>query len=170
MNLTAAQKDKLVRLRKLNLIGDDENIINSPRRALVIAYKYNIITSWSDNGQFYTLEFPKTKTKRLRTYEVGEFIADKLLSMKDPLNETATEEPPKENIEEEAKDNPEEEIISEVEGVSGVGEAMVNALSTDYEELTVPELKDLCKELGITGYSTMRRDELIEALLTQNSI
>lgn len=32
------------------------------------------------------------------------------------------------------------------------------------EELKVEELKDLAKEKGIKGYSTMKREELIEVL------
>lgn len=32
------------------------------------------------------------------------------------------------------------------------------------EELTVPELKDIAKEKGISGYSKMTRDDLLEVL------
>lgn len=34
----------------------------------------------------------------------------------------------------------------------------------DYKEYTVPELKELAKEKEITGYSNMKKDELIETL------
>ncbi|MFP4078051.1 MAG: Rho termination factor N-terminal domain-containing protein [Candidatus Izemoplasmataceae bacterium] len=32
------------------------------------------------------------------------------------------------------------------------------------EEKTVDELKELCKEQGITGYSKLKKDELIDVL------
>lgn len=34
----------------------------------------------------------------------------------------------------------------------------------DYEERTVEELRDRAKELGIKGYSSLRKSELIDAL------
>lgn len=34
----------------------------------------------------------------------------------------------------------------------------------DYDERTVPELRKRAKELGITGYSKLRKDELVERL------
>ncbi|MEH7216999.1 Rho termination factor N-terminal domain-containing protein [Bacillus toyonensis] len=36
--------------------------------------------------------------------------------------------------------------------------------SVDLEKLTVPELKDIAKEKGISGYSKMNRDDLLEVL------
>jgi hypothetical protein len=34
----------------------------------------------------------------------------------------------------------------------------------DYEDWTVPELKDKAKEIGLSGYSRKRKPELIKAL------
>lgn len=34
----------------------------------------------------------------------------------------------------------------------------------DYEDRTVPELRERAKELGLTGYSKLRKDELIAEL------
>lgn len=38
------------------------------------------------------------------------------------------------------------------------------AKATDYEDRTVPELKQRAKELGLTGYSRMRKSELIDLI------
>ncbi|PYI38652.1 Rho termination factor [Arthrobacter psychrolactophilus] len=35
--------------------------------------------------------------------------------------------------------------------------------SKDYEDWTVPELKEKAKEIGLTGYSKQRKDELIHS-------
>jgi len=39
-----------------------------------------------------------------------------------------------------------------------------SSLATDYSNMTVAKLKALCKERGITGYSTMTKSELINIL------
>jgi hypothetical protein len=36
--------------------------------------------------------------------------------------------------------------------------------SGDYDDLTVPELRQRAKEIGLTGYSTKRKSELVSAL------
>ncbi len=36
--------------------------------------------------------------------------------------------------------------------------------TVDYEKMTVAELRELCKEKGISGFSTMKKAELVEAL------
>ncbi len=48
------------------------------------------------------------------------------------------------------------------EGRSKVGERGGNA--EDYEDRTVEELRERAKELDITGYSDLKKDELIEKL------
>lgn len=48
------------------------------------------------------------------------------------------------------------------EGRSKVGRRGGEA--EDYEDRTVPELKERAKELGITGYSKLRKSELISKL------
>ncbi|NLU83524.1 Rho termination factor N-terminal domain-containing protein [Rhodococcus sp. HNM0569] len=47
-------------------------------------------------------------------------------------------------------------------GRSNVGKS--GGESGSYEDWTVDELKDRAKELGITGYSDLKKDELIDEL------
>lgn len=48
------------------------------------------------------------------------------------------------------------------EGRSKVGKRGGDA--EDYEDRTVPELRERAKELGLTGYSKLRKTELIKKL------
>ena len=48
------------------------------------------------------------------------------------------------------------------DGRSEVGER--GGRAEDYEERTVAELRDRAKELGLTGYSGLRKDELIDLI------
>ncbi|WP_231854662.1 Rho termination factor N-terminal domain-containing protein [Acholeplasma palmae] len=44
---------------------------------------------------------------------------------------------------------------------------MKKEATTDFEALTVTALKALAKERGISGYSTLKKAELIELLTSQ---
>ena len=48
------------------------------------------------------------------------------------------------------------------DGRSAVGRR--GGRAPDYDERTVPELRDRARDLGLTGYSRMRKDELITLL------
>lgn len=48
------------------------------------------------------------------------------------------------------------------EGRSAVGRRGGEA--EDYEDRTVPELRERAKELGLTGYSKLRKQELIDRI------
>lgn len=48
------------------------------------------------------------------------------------------------------------------DGRSAVGER--GGSSGSYEDWTVEELRGRAKELGLTGYSSLRKDELIDLL------
>ncbi|MFP4286424.1 MAG: Rho termination factor N-terminal domain-containing protein [Candidatus Izemoplasmataceae bacterium] len=41
---------------------------------------------------------------------------------------------------------------------------MIEVVNDDLEEKTVVELRELAKEKGLTGYSKLKKAELIEAL------
>lgn len=161
--LTNMQREKLRRLVKLGIIEEEQNIIWDPRGAVRIAHTQGIITSWSDDGHYYTLTIPKVGVKRLRKHRVGEFIVDRLLSVKDALNETVE----KESIKELSETSP-TESNSEQELEKDATEE--NQESQNYNKLTVKELRDLCKEYELVGYSSLRREELIEMLKEHDAL
>ena len=125
----------------LGIFEPGVDIFNNPRVALRKAYEAKLITSWSDDGRHYTVDIPKVGTKKLKNHEVGEFIADRFLQVKDPIDETAK----KKTKEDKEEDTPVEAPL-------------------DYDNLTIPELKEIFRQRDISGYSTMDKADLIKRL------
>lgn len=77
-------------------------------------------------------------------------------------DDTAQKSPLPSQSDETAADSADAENVSTrslVEGADGSADS-----ATDYSAMTVTELKSLAKSKGISGYSTMTKSELIEAL------
>lgn len=157
MTLTKEKRDKLARLKKIAKDVPD-SVITDPRETLKLAFRLGVIDHWTDTGNFYMIGFPNHKTEKVRVHSVAEFVADKILSVKDPLNETIEKDPLEELLVEEEKDNPEQE-----------SEKDFSEEPLNYDELTVAELKELCKNRELSGYSTLKKDELVTMLELDDS-
>ena len=62
---------------------------------------------------------------------------------------------------EEVKEEKKEEVKAEVKETK---KAAKKVATVDYSAMTLTELKAVCKEQGIKGYSSLKKDEIIELL------
>jgi hypothetical protein len=76
----------------------------------------------------------------------------------------AVDDGPSEDDTYEASSPAEEEVVEEAPVEEPVKEEAVEE-PVDLEELTVKELKEIAKEEGIHGYSSMHKDDLVWAIL-----
>lgn len=87
--ITGEQKEKLLRLKELGVIpNEDEAYLRNPREAVKIAWEQKVIEGWIDNGTWYVLHMANGKPQKVKTSKVGDYLADKILSSKDPIKET----------------------------------------------------------------------------------
>ena len=130
-------QDKMIeRLTDVGVSGITHRIFTDPREALKVAFKLGVITSWSDNGRFYTVELPSKKVKQLKTKQVCSYMIDRILAAKDPIGETLEEKTP-------AKE--EETQASAQEGEIDLPEYK----PTEYEKQTADRLTKILKDRGL---------------------
>jgi large subunit ribosomal protein L20 len=90
----------------------------------------------------------------------GKVVTPKKVEKKQEPKKEVIKEEVKAEIVEEVKEELKEEIIEEV--VEEVKEEVEQLV--DLKDLTVAELKALCKERGLSGYSALKKAELIDLL------
>ena len=81
---------------------------------------------------------------------------------------TETKEEPKKEVKaektEKVEEVKEEKVVEEKAEVKETKKAAKKEAKVDYSAMTLTELKAVCKEQGIKGYSSLKKDEIIELL------